>query len=53
MFVGGLSELMYATFLARYLNKLADGVPALLGKMVLLTVPVGEFTFSKQIIHTF
>lgn len=24
MFVGGLSELMYATFLARYLNKLAD-----------------------------
>lgn len=25
MFVGGLSELMYATFLARYLNKLADG----------------------------
>lgn len=24
MFVEGLSELMYATFLARYLNKLAD-----------------------------
>lgn len=28
-------------------------VPALLGKMVLLTVPVGEFTFSKQVIRIF